>query len=958
MRSDPEAPTQVENAPPGADDPGVTDTFVRGAVVDRYTILERIGKGGMGEVYSAYDAKLDRRVALKLLLSRRQELESRLYREAQAMARLSHPNVVAVFDTGVVEGKLFIAMEFVQGTTLRGWVRASRRTVDETLKVFIEAGRGLSAAHKAGLVHRDFKPDNVLVSAEGAVKVTDFGLVRAEADDEARWLSEDSYAPVGAATGAATGVTLTTHDGPESGGREADRAVVSSGAVPLARSSGPLEAPITEDGALMGTLGYMAPEQYMSEPVNAQTDQFSFCVALYDALYGQKPFAGKGVAELAAATLNGRVLEPPKGHAVPARIHRVLLRGLRPDKDDRYPSMDALLDDLVRDRQKERLRLVAVGLGVVALAGVVIASQRIATARQGKLCAAAEPLAREVWSDDVKREIEQAMLGTSVPFAADTWRRTREQLDGYMGRWAAMHEQTCRATRIDGHQPEPLMAVRMTCLEQRRAEARALTHVLEHPDRQIIEKAVEASRNLPAIDDCADVTSLTTVKALPADPAARTGIEALRREIGELRVRGDSGKYKDVTASAPALVDRARATGYEPVLADALFVLGDAEDHLGAKSDAAATYHEAFYAAEAGKSEDVKVHALIALEGVLADQRKFDDARATSRLADAASTRLTDPDAYRAEWHSANAWASCRDGKYDESAAEFRKAIAVAERNADAKPVRLARMYSRAGGMLGDAGHFTEGLDLLDRADATFVRVLGPDHPARLTTAVNRGAVLLDQGRWDAALATTDTALELAGRVLPPESGTFANLLNNRADALHGLGRNEEARVAAQRAVDIGRVAAGPKSVTTAGYLINLGEALAGLGRHDESVAAFNEVLAIIEPALPADHEWVAEARAGRAEVNVARDQARDALPDLERALTIYHGIEHKTVPARGNEAAVQASLARALVVTGSRTPRVAELVASALVTFRALHDDASARDLVAWAEKNGVATP
>jgi serine/threonine protein kinase len=174
MPKDPDAPTQA--GPPHRLPREQLEGFERGAIIDRYTVLERLGRGGMGEVYSAYDAKLDRRVALKLLLSRRPDYESRLSREAQAMARLSHPNVVSVFDTGVAAGRLFIAMEFVQGTTLRGWLRAFRRSVPDVLAVYVEAGRGLAAAHDAGLVHRDFKPDNVLVSAQGAVKVTDFGL--------------------------------------------------------------------------------------------------------------------------------------------------------------------------------------------------------------------------------------------------------------------------------------------------------------------------------------------------------------------------------------------------------------------------------------------------------------------------------------------------------------------------------------------------------------------------------------------------------------------------------------------------------------------------------------------------------------------------------------------------------------------------------------------------------------
>jgi len=957
---DPEASTQAAS-PDGLNPPDrPAEAFSRGALLDRYTILHAVGRGGMGEVYAAYDGKLDRRVALKLLLSREPQGESRLSREAQAMARLSHPNVVAVFDTGMVEGRLFLAMEFVQGTTLRVWQRDRQRTVAEILRVYVRAGRGLAAAHDAELVHRDFKPDNVLVSTRGAVKVTDFGLVRTE--------ELEGGSPEAALERLMTKLS-SVRPPPLSGEprdtlplepTEADIRVDSksgSGSSFLrSLRSGPLETPMTEVGVVLGTLGYMAPEQYVSQPVNAKTDQFSFCVALYDALYGQKPFAGKGVLELADATMNGRVREPPKGKNVPARIHRALLRGLKPKKDDRYPTMAALLADLEYDPAKDRARLGFAVAGVL-LAVVVFAAVRISFTQKEKLCSGADTLAREVWNDQLRQRLEQAMLATNLPFAPDTWARTHGELDGYMQRWSKMHEQTCRATRVLGHQPEALMAVRMACLEERRSDVRALVRLLEHADRQTVEKAVEASQSLPGVADCADVTSLTSVQPLPADAAQRSNVETIGREVGELRVLGDAGKYKDVATSAAPLVERARAAAYPPVLAEALLVLGEAQDRLGKKGDAAATLREAVFAAEAGRIEDVKVHALVSLVAVLADQRKFDDAHTMSSLAGAASSRLSDPDAFRADLLSANAWVLCRDGKYDESAAEFHKAITVAERNADAKPVRLARMYSRAGGMLGDAGHFDEALDLLGRADATFVRFLGKDHPSRLPTFVNRGATLIDQGRFLDSLATTDTALAMAVRVLPPESGTPANLYNNRAAALNELRRFDEARAAGERAVEIGRTVFGAKAVNTAGYMITTAEALVGLHRDADAAATFAEVLTIIDPALPADHEWQAEARTVRAEAALHQGQPQLAMPDLERALKIYGGIASKTYVARRNEALAETALARALFETGVRTARAGELLAKGASTLAALHDQADLDDVGTWAKAHGLTT-
>ena len=265
----------------------------------------------MGEVYAAYDAKLDRRVALKLLLSRGPEYEARLSREAQAMARLSHPNVVAVFDTGVIAGRLFLALEFVEGTTLRGWQKAAPRSTGELLRVYTEAGRGLAAAHAAGLVHRDFKPDNVLVSSQGAVKVTDFGLARAA--EEHTGVPGEALARLAKKLASVRPPALSPEEPAEAVSRPAS-----------------LDIPMTEVGALLGTVGYMAPEQYLSEPVNARTDQFAFSVALYDALYDQKPFAGEGLAEMPTPRCPGASASLPGGRRSPHASTACCSAGSRP----------------------------------------------------------------------------------------------------------------------------------------------------------------------------------------------------------------------------------------------------------------------------------------------------------------------------------------------------------------------------------------------------------------------------------------------------------------------------------------------------------------------------------------------------------------------------------------------------------------------------------------------------
>jgi tRNA A-37 threonylcarbamoyl transferase component Bud32 len=280
-------------------------TLEPGTRVGRYVVLEQVGVGAMSTVYAAQDPELDRRVALKLLRAdaRGDDLRARLYREAKAMARLAHPNVITVHDVGAYGSQLFVAMELVTGGTLRGWLARAPRGWRAILETFAQAGRGLACAHAAGLVHRDFKPDNVLVSEDGRVRVTDFGLVRA---------SQDEAPEVDAATPLAADLVTT----------------------------------ITRTGALVGTPAYMAPEQLRGEATDARSDMFGFCVALYEALYEERPFEGRNVGRLRSTTASGVVRPTPRGSDVPDGVRDALLVGLRPRPADRYASMDALLDAL------------------------------------------------------------------------------------------------------------------------------------------------------------------------------------------------------------------------------------------------------------------------------------------------------------------------------------------------------------------------------------------------------------------------------------------------------------------------------------------------------------------------------------------------------------------------------------------------------------------------------------
>ncbi|MEW6435384.1 MAG: protein kinase [Myxococcota bacterium] len=313
-------------------DPRAVPELQPGARLGRYVVERLLGSGGMGVLYAARDTMLDRRVAVKLMRPHFADEtgRARLLREAQAMAQLSHPNVVPVFDLGEVDERVFVAMELVEGGTLRDWL-ATPRSAEAIRDVFLQAGEGLLAAHRAGLVHRDFKPENVLVGADGRARVTDFGLARP---------GEGSDAPP---------------------------RLLATGAVDL-----------TQTGTVLGTPAYMSPEQLSLQPADARSDQYSFCVALFEALAGRRPYEGRTLAEVRALVLAGGVKRPSDERMTDA-AWRVVDRGLRVDPSQRYPSMRELLDELRAPPQGPSAALVAglaVALGVAAavLVGVVTSS--------------------------------------------------------------------------------------------------------------------------------------------------------------------------------------------------------------------------------------------------------------------------------------------------------------------------------------------------------------------------------------------------------------------------------------------------------------------------------------------------------------------------------------------------------------------------------------------------------
>ena len=896
--------------------PSTPTELARGASLGRYVILNLVGWGAVGEVYAAYDPELDRKVAVKVLRVREGQhmakLVARLQREAKAMARVSHPNVIAVHDAGVSDGRPFLTMEFVRGTTLKLWQEVGSHDWREIRDVYLAAGRGLAAAHSAGIVHRDFKPANVLVSHDATmVKVTDFGIARAlDAEDEAY-----DEAELDAATPTST---------------------------PSISSS------ITETGAILGTPSYMSPEQFRAEPTDARTDQFSFCAALYEALYGVHSHVGATFDELSEAVLAGRVTELPKGTRVPAWIRQALLRGLSVDPASRYPSLEDLLGALTQDPAAKRRRALLVA-GIIALGATVFAVAGRATNRAPvpQPCTGGGAEVGEVWNGTAATVAGQAFHGTGAVFADEAWRHTRDALDDYGRRWAAAHRQACEATRVRGEQSEQVMTLRMVCLESRRTQLRELVGVFEHADRGVVERSISAAGALPSIEACDDVTSLTEIKALPGDKAMVDRIAGLRDELSAIHAQFDAGRYAVALDRLKQLEPVARATGYEPLLAEVLWLLGATQNTMGDWQGAADTLREAAWMAERSRDDATKAQAEVGLVITSTNLGRLDEGALWSDAAAATLARHGSDEMLEARWNIAAAALRGFQERYDEAIAHARRAVALAERHVSASPYLLVHSCTELGHELTHGKGSPEGLPYYERADTTIVASYGPVHPLRVFVASSRVGALLLLERYDEAVAVGRAMLPVAVQAVPTSSPHLGTLLDNLGDALSWSGHYDEALEVIDRAIEVS--VEGHDEVRRGAALTTRAHVFVMTTRYAEALAAADEALQAFEGHLPPDDEASAETHVARAQALLGTGDAKRALAAAERALAIFTRVPRQEPLLRRMTADAQFAVARALRQTGAQRARAVALATQARDGYAADGDADDATTAATW---------
>ena len=833
--------------------PGAADeALARGSTLGRYLLLDVIGRGGIGLVYAAYDPELDRKVAIKLLrpegpatdgtdesgASRRR---GRLLREAQAMAKLSHPNVLPVYDVGTANGQVFMAVELMEGGTLKRWERLRPRTWREIVAVYIEAGRGLAAAHAAGIVHRDFKPDNVLLGADGRPRVTDFGLARA------------GVAPPDA--------TLL------------DRSDVGVSQ--------------TEEGALVGTPAYMSPEQFLGEMADARSDQFSFAAALYEALYGQRAFAGDTFGALRHSVLLGKPRDPPAGSAVPGHLRRVLLRALSRDPAARYPDLDELLGELRRDPARARRR------GGLAVAALVALAAGVATVVRGarleaRACEAQEAAVGEVWNEGARKAAEQAFLATGLPYAGRAFESTRRALDDYAQQWARRAREACEATRIRREVSPAVLELRLACLETRRRELGALARLLATADASLVERGVAAAEQLKSLEPCDDVAGLTAGVPLPKTAEARARLDALEARVAEARALRSAGRFASALTMTNGLEADAVALAYTPVESEVRYLRGILQQRAGDAEGARTTLRAAYSAAEEARRDELKAEIALGLAtSVVNHDSRFEEAQAWLALARSIDRRVGEPPALDAEVAATSCSLALKEARYRDAEADARRAIERAELAHGKGTVGSTEAYRCLGDALKRQGRFEDAYRVLEQVRAVLEAALGPEHPD-VGVVYDRETVLFNLADDGArALEHGHKALAILEKALPPGDIAIADALSHVAVANQHLHRVDETITFEQRALTIYEAKYGADSRDAAISYANIAAALNEVKRYDEALAMSRRALALYEQQLPARHPSLAVPLANVATALTGLGRPGEAVPFLERAFEL-----------------------------------------------------------------------
>jgi eukaryotic-like serine/threonine-protein kinase len=893
--------------------------------IGRFEVIGRLGAGAMGVVYAARDPRLDRDVALKVLRGehRAGEAAARLLREAKALARLRHPHVVTILEIGTHDDGLFIAMDRVEGQTLRAWLRDAPpwpRIVD----VFVQAGRGLAAAHAADLVHRDFKPDNVLVDQQGQAKVVDFGLAR---------------------DGGLAGIS---HE----------------------RSLEDTEpGDLTRTGALVGTPAYMAPEAFRGDS-DARSDQFSFCASLYEALYGVRPFTGPTGLLLLEAIERGQLEKPLVGHSAPKWLRRIVVRGLAADPAHRFESMEALLTAIEeRQRRRSAFMIGGTGLGGLVLGGLAVSAS--ALGQGDDRCKHAALAMNDVWSDSQRASTRQAFVTTGVGYADETWHRVERTLDGYAQAWAAMRISSCTATQR-GEQSDSLHDLRMTCLDRRLHAVRSMLELFAEADRDLVARAVETVRGLPQLEPCTDEHALRETERRGPGLELQAQAELLHERLATVHVRKHAGQYGAALVEAEAIARQADDDALHDVAALAHLLVAQLQDKLEDFESAAQAAKHAVLAADAAGDDQVRARAVTWLVSIEGKQHAISAGHEWVRMGQALLARLDQPIALRASLAEHEAMLLHHAGHFEDSVRRHREALDLQSQYLAADDLQLAATHHNLASTLGELSRLDEALDSLERVLEIRIAALGERHPSVARAMNSIASMLTDQGRFAEATEHLEKAIDIGTESLGPdhpfvgdalihlgnviaqgpepmaslphyergiavlesskgaEDIRVAYALGNYGRVLWGTGQLQEAQQVLERSLRIQEKVTGPEHVNLMYVLNTLSQTMLGLERHAQAREAAERGLAVAVAGLGEDHPMVAQLLLTLAQIHRESDQPELAIDPLERALAIHE----RTNVRRAERGPVAFGLAEVLWNAGE-TARAIALAQSALEDLR-----------------------
>jgi tetratricopeptide (TPR) repeat protein len=757
-------------------------------------------------------------------------------------------------------------MELVDGEDLASWQRTARPGWRDVVAAYVQAARGLAAAHRAGLVHRDFKPSNALRDRDGVVRVTDFGLVRSGPAD-----AKDEAPEVAPATDAATSFTST----------------------------------LTRTGSIVGTPAYMAPEQHARAPVDARTDQWALACSLYEALYGQRPFVGEDRQTLAAAVTSGVPRPEPSDSEVPRRIRTVIRRALASRPEDRFANMEALIGALSPPRRASRI---AAGVGVLVM-GAALAVGTV-VARHRTTCQGLDGPLADFWTAARKAAVRARFAAAGAGLPATVADHVIERIDHYGADWLAARTNACTDGQR-GVESRELLDSRMRCLDQRLAELSAVVDGLTDAAPATLRSASDAVEKLHLVADCQDPRDAVP---RPASATARAAIVDAEKGLARAWAMQALGQYDRAQPLAQKAVDVGERTGFSPLLAHALVLRGECEDRKREYATAQATYERAAGVAAQAKDDATVVEALARGSLVVGNHMgRPAEALAARRFVDLTLERAGQPPRVRALWHHILAILLLTQEHYDEALASERDAVEiwrsilpprhvylvdsletegnievargeVAQADALLKEVLAARIASHGpndpgvadaltnlGTLEGSRGNLPAAIAYLERAAAS-ARGAGVSN---LLASYNLGLAEVDAGRWQAATATLASAQATAEREAPGDSVYLAEVDIWLGAAHLALGELDEANALIERGLATARAASSAALVEPLAL-----SARSALLRHD--VVTAKSRLGEIDKR--GDGE-VSLALLVRAELTRKERSCRDARPYYERAL-------------------------------------------------------------------------